>query len=60
MPLIRPYRNPEGVSALHLYVVQLDPERTNKSRAEVFASLREQGIGRECTLYADPPAALLS
>lgn len=45
LPLILPRRDPAALSALHLYVVQLDPERTNKPRAEVFASLREQGIG---------------
>ena len=45
LPLILPRRDPASLSALHLYVVQLDAERTNKPRAEVFASLREQGIG---------------
>ena len=37
----KPYRNPNNKSALHLYVVQVDPQKHNY----VFHSLRKENIG---------------
>jgi UDP-4-amino-4,6-dideoxy-N-acetyl-beta-L-altrosamine transaminase len=45
LPLVLPAPNPDGYSGLHLYVVRLDPARTNCSRLDVFNALREEGIG---------------
>jgi UDP-4-amino-4,6-dideoxy-N-acetyl-beta-L-altrosamine transaminase len=45
LPLILPRRLAESRSALHLYVVQLDPVRTPVNRRVVFERLRAAGIG---------------
>jgi UDP-4-amino-4,6-dideoxy-N-acetyl-beta-L-altrosamine transaminase len=45
LPLILPERAATEVSALHLYVVQIDPTRSNANRKDVFVKLRELGIG---------------
>lgn len=45
LPLILPERAATEVSALHLYVVQIDPTRSNANRRDVFVKLRELGIG---------------
>ncbi len=45
LPLILPERAATEVSALHLYVVQIDPTRSNANRKDVFVRLRELGIG---------------
>jgi len=45
LPLILPRRDPFGRSALHLYIVQLDETRTQKSRRAVFLAMRAAGIG---------------
>jgi UDP-4-amino-4,6-dideoxy-N-acetyl-beta-L-altrosamine transaminase len=45
LPLILPERAATEVSALHLYVVQIDPMRSNACRKDVFVKLRELGIG---------------
>lgn len=45
LPLILPKSNEDGYSGLHLYVVRLDPTRTNRSRLDVFNALRDGGIG---------------
>jgi len=37
----KPYRNPNNKSALHLYVIQVDPQKHNY----VFHSLRKENIG---------------
>ena len=39
--IILPYRDPENLSALHLYVIQVDENKHNY----IFNSLREKGIG---------------
>lgn len=44
-PLILPPRRADRVSAWHLYAVELDAARCKARRADVFAALREQGIG---------------
>lgn len=45
LPLIRPWQHPDALSAWHLYVVQLDSTRTERSRRDVFDALRAAGIG---------------
>jgi UDP-4-amino-4,6-dideoxy-N-acetyl-beta-L-altrosamine transaminase len=45
LPLVLPRRSPGARSALHLYVVQLDPARTSLARRTVFERLRGAGIG---------------
>jgi UDP-4-amino-4,6-dideoxy-N-acetyl-beta-L-altrosamine transaminase len=45
LPLILPVRPAGSRSALHLYVVQLDPARTKINRRAVFEKLRAAGIG---------------
>ncbi len=45
LPLRLPARQPDRVSAWHLYAIELLPGRGTPSRAEVFAALREAGIG---------------
>lgn len=45
LPLQLPLRADAGRSALHLYVVRVDPARTDRSRREVFDGLRARGIG---------------
>ena len=45
LPVRTPAQNPDGVSAVHLYVVRLDLGRIRLTHSEVFRSLREQGIG---------------
>lgn len=45
LPVIAPVRVSDRYSALHLYVIQLDQDKTGKSRREVFESLRAAGVG---------------
>lgn len=45
LPLILPQRRADRISSWHLYVVEVDETRTTRTRAEVFAQLREAGIG---------------
>ncbi len=45
LPLILPARAAGRRSAWHLYVVQVDPQRTTRTRREVFENLRAAGIG---------------
>ena len=45
LPLVLSAQVKDVHSALHLYVVQIDPRRTNHSRRAVFEKLRELGIG---------------
>jgi UDP-4-amino-4,6-dideoxy-N-acetyl-beta-L-altrosamine transaminase len=45
LPLILPRRPADARSALHLYVVQLDPARTALARRVVYERLRATGIG---------------
>lgn len=44
LPLVLPLRESNGLSALHLYPIRIDPRRTPVTRAEVYASLRAAGI----------------
>lgn len=45
LPLILPTRQPDRVSAWHLYAVEVDASATDVSRAQVFQALRDAGIG---------------
>lgn len=45
LPLILPWQNPDSYSALHLYPILIDTDKTNRTRREVFDHLREAGIG---------------
>lgn len=45
LPLKLPARQPDRVSAWHLYAVEVDVERTPSTRADVFAALRAAQIG---------------
>jgi UDP-4-amino-4,6-dideoxy-N-acetyl-beta-L-altrosamine transaminase len=45
IPVIKPYQYSDSYSALHLYPVQLDLGKINKSRQQIFHELRENGLG---------------
>jgi dTDP-4-amino-4,6-dideoxygalactose transaminase len=45
LPIIKPFQNKDCSSALHLYPIQLELEKINKSREKIFNELRENGIG---------------
>jgi UDP-4-amino-4,6-dideoxy-N-acetyl-beta-L-altrosamine transaminase len=45
LPVILPPRLPDRESAWHLYVLEIDEQRTRSKRAQVFNHLREQNIG---------------
>jgi dTDP-4-amino-4,6-dideoxygalactose transaminase len=44
-PLISPYQSQDCYSSRHLYVIRLKLDEIDKSRRQVFESLRERGIG---------------
>lgn len=44
-PVTTPWWNPDGYSGLHLYVIRLQLDKIQRSRREIFESMREQGIG---------------
>lgn len=45
LTLTLPYQSQESYSALHLYPIQINRERSDSSRKEVFQELRDNGIG---------------
>lgn len=45
LPLVLPPRGEPAYSGLHLYVVQIDENRTTRTRAQVFEAMRAAGIG---------------
>lgn len=45
LPLTTPWQHPDGYSGLHLYVVRLKLEQLQRSRAQVFDSLKSKGVG---------------
>lgn len=45
LPVTCPWQDPDGYSGLHLYVIRLQLDRLSRTHAQVFASLRERGIG---------------
>ncbi len=44
LPLTLPWRDANAWSAFHLYVIRLELNRIEKSRREIFETLREHGI----------------
>jgi len=45
IPIIKPYQDKDCYSSLHLYPIQIDSNKTNKSRRQVFSEIKERGIG---------------
>lgn len=45
LPVITPYQHPDNYSALHLYPIQLDLQKITHRHAQVFQTLRDNGIG---------------
>jgi UDP-4-amino-4,6-dideoxy-N-acetyl-beta-L-altrosamine transaminase len=45
LPIIKPYQGKDSYSALHLYPIQVELDKINKSRKQVFDELRENEIG---------------
>lgn len=45
LPVTRPWRDPRGHSALHLYIVRLQLDRIEPTHRQVFEALRAAGIG---------------
>ena len=45
LPVIIPWKHPDGYSGLHLYVIRLKLNEIRKTHREVFESLQEAGIG---------------
>lgn len=45
LPVVTPWQHPDSYSGLHLYVVRLQLDKLRVTHAQVFAALREQGIG---------------
>ncbi|MDF1582046.1 MAG: UDP-4-amino-4,6-dideoxy-N-acetyl-beta-L-altrosamine transaminase [Methyloprofundus sp.] len=45
LPVIMPYQDKDGYSALHLYPIQLELDKITKTHAHVFDELRQNGLG---------------
>jgi UDP-4-amino-4,6-dideoxy-N-acetyl-beta-L-altrosamine transaminase len=45
LPLVLPWQSPDSRSALHLYPILIDIDKTNRTRREVFDHLRAANIG---------------
>lgn len=45
LPVTCPWQHPDGYSAFHLYVIRLQTRKIKRTHGQVFASMREQGIG---------------
>ena len=45
LPIKLPYQSPNSYSALHLYPIQIELDKITKSHAQVFAELRQNGLG---------------
>jgi UDP-4-amino-4,6-dideoxy-N-acetyl-beta-L-altrosamine transaminase len=45
LPLILPLQQAESASSWHLYVIQIDDQKTSKTRQAVFSQLRQAEIG---------------
>ncbi len=45
LPVVTPWQSPDAYSALHLYPIRIDSQRSGKRRREVFEGLRAAGIG---------------
>ncbi len=45
LPLVTPWQHPDSYSGRHLYVIRLRPGAGGKTHQQVFAELREAGVG---------------
>jgi UDP-4-amino-4,6-dideoxy-N-acetyl-beta-L-altrosamine transaminase len=45
LPVIVPHQDLDGYSALHLYPIQIQVDKLNSTRKEIFNALRENNIG---------------
>jgi len=45
LPVVTPWQHADGQSAWHLYVIRLQLDELTRTHRQVFAGLREQGIG---------------
>jgi UDP-4-amino-4,6-dideoxy-N-acetyl-beta-L-altrosamine transaminase len=45
LPVFYPWQDPDGYSAFHLYVVRLKTSAIKRSHGQVFAAMRDAGIG---------------
>ena len=45
MPVTTPWQHSDSYSGLHLYVIRLKLDKIDRNHRQVFADLREQGIG---------------
>ena len=45
LPIILPKQNSDTYSSLHLYIIQIDLDKTQKSHKELFDNMRALGIG---------------
>ncbi|EKF17398.1 UDP-4-amino-4,6-dideoxy-N-acetyl-beta-L-altrosamine transaminase [Nitratireductor pacificus] len=45
LPVTVPWQSPDGYSGLHLYVVRLQRDKTNRHHRDVFVAMRDKGIG---------------
>jgi len=45
LPVTTPWQHPDTYSGLHLYVIRLQMHHIKKSRLQVFADLRDAGVG---------------
>lgn len=45
LPVITPYQSSDTYSALHLYPIQIELDKVNKSHKQIFEQLRQSGIG---------------
>jgi len=45
LPVVAPWKHPDGYSGMHLYVVRLRLDRMRRTHREVFEALRAAGIG---------------
>ena len=45
LPVIKPHQHEDSYSALHLYPVQIELNKVNKNRRQIFNELRDNGIG---------------
>jgi dTDP-4-amino-4,6-dideoxygalactose transaminase len=45
LPVIAPYQDLDGYSALHLYPIQIQTDKVKSTRKEIFEALRKNDIG---------------
>ena len=45
LPVVTPHQEQDSKSSYHLYPILIEPESTNKTKAQIFSDLRQAGIG---------------